>query len=40
MTLIRARVEQAGYQVNAAAVAAAIIERLLAGSLLADEVQR
>ena len=38
--MIRARVEQAGYQVNTAAVAAAIVERLLAGPLTANEVQR
>ena len=37
---IRARVDRAHYEVNTAAVAAAIVDRLLAGRLLANEVNR
>ena len=37
---IRDRIVQSHYEVNAAAVAAAIIERLLAGNLLTNDAER
>ena len=40
VTVIRDRVSGPGYEVNAPAVAAAIIERLLSGKLVPNEFRR
>ncbi len=40
MTLISERISKSHYEVNSSAVAAAIVERLLAGKIIPNELRR